>query len=766
MVLKKAKEIFIKRLKRKYQRKNPKKSNSKKKFIYLTLGIIGLLFLSGLIFSYFWVFKDLPSPRNLSDNAFPVSTEIYDRNGVLLYEIYADQNRKPIELQNIPKYFINATIAIEDKDFYKHGGFALTGIIRAVYKDLFQGRQEGGSTITQQLIKNTLLSPERTLQRKAKELVLSFFTEIIYSKDEILTMYLNHVSYGGTAYGVEQASQTYFDKSAKDLTLAESALLAGLPQAPSRYSPFGATPELAKQRQKQVLQRMVDDKHITQQEADTAYEEKLNYAKPKTDIKAPHFVMFVKSFLEEKYGQKMVEQGGLRVTTTLDLKLQDYAQASVSAEIEKLKQYNVTNGSALITQPSTGEILAMIGSRNYFDEEIDGNVNLTTSLRQPGSSIKPLNYALGLLKGYPASTLFLDIATCFNAPGQPAAYCPKNYDGSFHGLVDMRKSLANSYNIPAVKMLAINGIEDFIATASAMGISTWKDPSNYGLSLTLGGGEVKMTDLATAFGVIANSGIRIDLNPILKIEDYKGKVLEEYDHVNNPPQGKRILPAEVTFIISNIMADNNARIPAFGANSELVIKGKTVSVKTGTTDDLRDNWTVGFTPEFLTTVWVGNNDNSKMNGWVVSGVTGASPIWNSIMSYLLKDRKDVIPPKPENVIGTNVCAWQSKKDETTGSEQHTCEGRYEYFIKGTESNQLHGKIENKGIWIDKATQRPPETGQPTDGLDLELQEKTVASDLFTTDYCISCSHEGEKPKVVNMDEFFQRLNDDKLKKKW
>ncbi|MGI5827696.1 MAG: transglycosylase domain-containing protein [Patescibacteria group bacterium] len=760
-----AKKTWEKRQKQKNVKKQKKQSRTKsysfsiekswlkhlgKTRYTLALGFVVLLLLVFSVASYLFIFKDLPSPTNLTKNDFPVSTEIYDREGRLLYEIYAEQNRKPIKLKNIPRHVKEATIAIEDKDFYKHGGFAITGITRALYKNIFKGEFQGGSTITQQLVKTALLTPERTIRRKVRELLLSSVIEILYSKDEILEMYLNHIPYGGTAYGIEQAAHLYFGKSAKDLSLAESALLAGLPQAPSRYSPFGSNPELAKQRQEQVLQRMVEDGYITPEEKEQAYNTKLTYAKQHIDIKAPHFVLYVKDLLVEKYGQKKVEQGGLRVTTTLDLPFQEYAQASVAAEIATLERYNVTNGATLVTKPSTGEILAMVGSRGYFDEAIDGKVNLTTSLRQPGSSIKPLNYALGIFKGYPASTMFLDIPTCFTAPGQPSAYCPKNYDGRFHGPQQMRYALANSYNIPAVKMLALNTVEDFIATASAMGISTWHNPKNYGLSLTLGGGEVKMVDMAVAFGTLANSGIRIDLNPILKVETYKGEILEEYNHEKNPPTGKRILPPEVTFIISDILADNRARIPAFGAYSKLVIPDKTVSVKTGTTDDLRDNWTVGYTPEFLAAVWVGNNDNSKMNGYVVSGVTGAAPIWNSVMSYVLDGREDVIPPKPENVIGTSVCAYQ----QTNPENPQTCEGRFEYFIKGTETNQLHGYIAKKNTWIDKETGRPPLPGKVDN---LELQERLMASDAFTADYCVDCSHEGEPPTTINLNQFYSKL---------
>ncbi|OGD63682.1 hypothetical protein A2160_04510, partial [Candidatus Beckwithbacteria bacterium RBG_13_42_9] len=653
--------------------------------------IFGLLCFLGSL-SFFYVFKDLPSPTKLSQGQFPVSTQIFDRNGKMLYEIYAEQDRTPVKLSDLPDYLKKATISIEDKDFYRHRGFAYRGIIRAAYYTLFRKDLQGGSTITQQLIKTALLTPERTVQRKIREALLAWAVEIIYSKDEILEMYLNHVPYGGTAYGIEQASQRYFGKHAMDLNLAEAVLLAGLPQAPTTFSPFGANPELAVQRQKQVLQRMVEDGYITDQQRKAAEETKLTFAPQRTDIQAPHFVLYVKDLLVTKYGQQMVEQGGLRVTTTLDLDLQNQAQASLSAEVKQLEKLNVTNGAALVTKPRTGEVLAMVGSRDYFDTEHDGNVNVTIRLRQPGSSIKPLNYALGLLSGYTAGTMFLDIPICFMVEYQPS-YCPKNYDGNFHGPVTMRQALANSYNIPAVKMLALNGVENMITTASAMGITTWDDPSHYGLSLTLGGGEVKMVDMAVAFGVFANQGRKVDLNPILKIEDYQGKILEKYEPENQPAAGKRVLPAEVTYIISNILADNGARSAAFGPSSQLVIPGKTVSVKTGTTDSLRDNWTIGYTPSYLTAVWVGNNDNSPMNPYLVSGITGAAPIWNDIMSTVLAHQPNESFNKPENIVSQPICYYAPNPSDPNAPPSN-CQGQ-ELFIKGTERN-IYGKIEKKG----------------------------------------------------------------------
>ena len=707
--------------------------------------------------SFFYIFKDLPSPTQLSSGEFPVSTQIFDRHGQLLYEIYAEQDRTPIKLSELPEHVKQATIAIEDKDFYHHKGFAYRGIIRATYNTLVKKDLQGGSTITQQLIKTALLTPERTIQRKIREALLAWTAEIIYSKDEILEMYLNHVPYGGTAYGIEQAAQRYFGKHAKDLNLAEAALLAGLPQAPTRFSPFGAHPELTKERQKQVLTRMVEDHYIDEAEKQTAEQVELKFASQRTDIQAPHFVMYIRDLLVEKYGQRQVEQGGLRVTTSLDLDLQNKAQASLSAEIKRLEKLNVTNGAALVTKPKTGEILAMIGSKDYFDTDNDGNVNLTIRLRQPGSSIKPLNYVTALLQGYTAATMFLDIPTCFQVENQPL-YCPRNYDNSFHGSVSMRQALANSYNIPAVKMLALNGVESMIATASAMGISTWTDPSRYGLSLTLGGGEVKMTDMALAFGVFANQGRRVNLTPLLKIVDYQGKVLEEYQPTEHPPVGERVLPPEVTFIISDILADNNARAPAFGSQSSLVIPNKTVSVKTGTTDNLRDNWTIGYTPSFLTAVWVGNNDNSPMNQWLVSGITGAAPIWNDIMSAVLVNQPEEKFKKPDNLINQSACYFPPPSTDET-QETPTCQGQTEYFIQGTEGKTF-GSIQKKGTWIYRDTGRPPEEGQ-TDNL--ELQEKLIASDMFTVDYCLDCNHENEPPRVINYNQFRQNL-DEKLQK--
>lgn len=691
------------------------------------LGIVFLL--TSLILGGLYLFlKDLPSPAKLARPlAFPVSSKVLDRNGELLYEIYADQNRTPIKIAELPPYVTQATIAIEDKNFYRHHGFDTGGILRALYKTLTGQRLEGGSTITQQLVKVTLLTPERTLSRKIKEAILTVATEILYTKEAILEMYVNHIPYGGTTYGIEAAAKRYFGKSAKDLTLAEASLLAGLPQAPSRYSPW-SSPDAAKSRQAQVLDRMVEESFITKDEAGKAKESELIYQSAGIDIRAPHFVMYVRDLIENKYGSELVTKGGLKVTTSLDINLQEAAEATLAAELKNLSRLKISNGAAVVTNPQTGEILAMIGSKDYWSEDIDGKFNVTTSLRQPGSSIKPINYALGIENRIiTPSTMLLDTPICFTSAGSPR-YCPKNYDNTFRGLTQIRFALGNSLNIPAVKVLALNGLDNFIEFAKKMGIVSLGDPKNYGLSLTLGGGEVTMLDMATAFGVFANDGERVNLDPLLKVEDASGATLYSRDVSN--VNSERVISSETAFLISHILSDNNARSAAFGTNSVLNVPGKTVAVKTGTTNNLRDNWTIGYTQDFLVATWVGNNDNSPMS-YVASGVTGASPIWQKIMRYVLRDRKTPGWPKPEQGIeGASVCTDSG----TIPSPDRPCDTRYEYFIEG--SVPTVSTIFKKELFVNRITHHPP--NNESEFGDVEAKEQLVASDPFVREYCINC----------------------------
>lgn len=690
---------------------------------------------------FVWLFWGIPLPTNLSSQEKPVSTKLFDRTGKLIYEIYTDQRRSPIKLADLPPYIKWSVISIEDKTFYTNYGFSITGMIRGAFNTIFRQKLQGGSTLTQQLVKNSLLIPDRTVKRKIREFALTIFVEAIYSKDQILEMYLNQVPYGSTAYGIESASELYFDKPAKNLTLSESSLLAGLLASPTLYSPFGAHPEYAKQRQLEVLRRMVDDKHITQAEADAAYAVPLNYAQVKP-TQATHFALWIKEQLVEKYGEKVVEQGGLRVTTTLDLDLQNFAQDAVATEVAKLKNQHVGNGAAIATRPKTGEILAMVGSKDYYATDEDGKVNVILAKRQPGSSIKPLNYALAIRdKKITPSTVLADVPTCFNVVGQPI-YCPVNYDGGFHGAVQARFALGNSYNIPAVRVLALNGLDNFVSFAYQMGLTTLTDPNKYGLSLTLGGGEVRPYDMAEAFGVFANQGIKQPLVSILKVEDWKGKVLEENKLSDIELTGERVLDPGVAFLVSHILYDNNARTAAFGPSSYLVVKNHPeVSVKTGTTNDRRDNWTIGYTGDAVVAVWVGNNDNSEMSG-AVSGVSGASPIWNRIIKNVLdKAEKGVYDPKedghawplqPDNVVGKSICNITGQlppNDDGSG-----CGLRFEYFLKDNvptikDGQRLDLTIDNNSHEI-AAHDAPPDQ--------VSVQNHPVVIDPLGTPYCLDC----------------------------
>ncbi len=709
---------------------------------YLVIFVL-IFLLASLIF----ILKDLPAPAQLTNGSVSQTTKILDRNGKLLYNIFVSENRTIIPLSDIPLTVREATLAVEDKDFYHHGGIDFFGGVLRAIKDNLSGKPlEGGSTITQQLVKNSLLTNERTVTRKIKEAVLSFWTENIYTKDQILTMYLNRIPYGGTAYGIEEASQVYFGKHAKDLDLAESALLAGLPQAPTYYSPFGTDPTRATNRQKEVLNLMVQNGYINHDQYLAASNEPLVFATLSAGIKAPHFVAYVKEQLVQKYGEDLVEKGGLKVTTSLDLDLQETAQASLSAEVAKQASLKVGNGAAMVTNPKTGEILAMIGSTDYFSTG-SGNVNVTLALRSPGSSIKPLNYALGFLKGTTTpATAWIDSAFCF-PPYAGKSYCPQNYDGKFHGVVQTRFALGESLNIPAVKELAQNTVPDFIATASAMGITTLNDdPNRYGYSLTLGGGEIKMIDMMVAFGVFANAGRKQDLVSVLKVEDQNGKVLEE-NKFEEPklqktwdgsttwiPHDNYVLPSEVTYLISHILLDDGARSGTFGAGSILNIPGQTVSVKTGTTEDKRDNWTIGFTPSYVTAVWVGNNDNTPMSPYLESGDTGAAPIWHDIMTYLLKGKQPEWPQKPAGIVFEQICSLSGLLPN------NDCPTRGEYFIKAFVPKDKDNVWNQKqSIPVYKDTHKQPKPNDKPTPDQLTNEDHVVISDPFQKNFCVDCT---------------------------
>jgi len=589
--------------------------------------------------------KDLPSPSKLSERHVAESSKILDRTGqVVLYEIHGEENRTAISFDQMPKAVKEATVAAEDANFYNHHGLDFKAIARAAIADVMgQSRDQGASTITQQLIKNSILDRSKTFTRKIKEAILSLELEQKFNKNQILEMYLNEIPYGSNAYGIEAAAQTFFGKNAASLDLAECAYLAAMPQAPTYYSPYGTHSGELKQRQEWVLDRMAELGYLSQQEADAAKQEDvLKDVRPlRNNILAPHFVMYVKDWLANKYGEDVVAQGGFKVYTTLDFQKQQWAEQAVSeGGAKNERSYNAHNAALVSIDPKNGEILAMVGSRDYFDTENDGNVNVATSQRQPGSSFKPFAYAVAFSKGYTPNTMLYDTKTNFKGAGTQD-YTPQNFNGKFNGPVSMREALGNSLNIPAVKTLYLAGVDDTINFARSMGITTLKNTGNYGLALVLGGGAVTLLDETSAYGVFANDGIRFDPQAVLRIEDGSGKTIYE-----KTDQGRRVVPTNVARTIDDVLSDNGARAKIFGSHSTLYVDGYKVAAKSGTTQEFRDGWTVGFTSNFVTGVWTGNNDSSPTTQG--EGVFTAGPIWNAYMRQVLPTLpKDSFPPAPD-----------------------------------------------------------------------------------------------------------------------
>ncbi|HLL61019.1 MAG TPA: transglycosylase domain-containing protein [Candidatus Nitrosocosmicus sp.] len=648
--------------------------------VVLMIATLMLMFI-GTVGIFAWYSKDLPSPGKVQRTS-GYSTVFLDRDGKVIYELYKDQNRIPVTHDQVSDYVKKATVAIEDKNFYKHKGFSPWGMFRGVIiNTLRSGRATGGSTLTQQLIKNAVLTSERSINRKIKEFILSSEIERRYSKDEIITMYLNEAPYGGAYWGVESASKGYFGKSAKDLNLIESAILAGLPQQPSYYSPYIGEEGAYKGRTKDVLRRMREDGYITKDQEKKALADlnKIKFTSPKVSITAPHFIFYVRDQIVKMYGEKILDSG-LRIKTTLSLDDQKDAEKIVSEEIEKIKSLNATNGSLVAIDSKSGEIRAMVGSYDYNDTKY-GKFNTALAQRQPGSAVKPITYALAFEKGYTPSTVLMDLKTSFPIAGSKD-YSPVNYDGKFRGPVQLRFALGNSLNIHAVKLLAMVGIKDFMQKAYDMGLDTMEPTQanldRYGLSLTLGGGDSNLLALTSAFSVFARGGERKDPISILEIKDIKGKTIFK----STKPKSKRVLSEGSSYLISHILSDNNARIDAFGPSSLLRIPNKTVAVKTGTTDDKGDNWAIGYTKDITVGVWVGNNDNSAMNSRIASGVTGASPIWSRAMKEYLTRYSDGFLDKPSNVEAHEI-------DSYLGGLPHEGNAkRSEYFIKGTEPKEI------------------------------------------------------------------------------
>lgn len=654
--------------------------------IFSLVGVVGGILLLTILFA--WTARSLPNPNEVvRRDGF--STKIVDRDGSTLYDLYTDYNRLPVKFEEIPENLRHATVAVEDKEFYTHEGFSVWGMIRGASRLVTRGRAQGGSTLTQQLVKNVLLSSDRTLIRKFKELVLSLQIERKFSKDEILTMYLNEAPYGGTAIGIAAASERYFGKEPRDLTLTQAAILAGMPQAPSRYSPYGSDPKAYVGRAGAVLRRMREDGYITKEaeEASLAELPNVEFKDQTVEIRAPHFVFYVKDQLVELLGEAIVEEGGYTVTTTLDTELQETAQSAVKEEIEKLVKLKVGNGAAMVMNPQNGEILAMVGSKDYFAKDYDGEVNVVMSMRQPGSTIKPVTYAAAFAKGYSPATMLLDVPTKFQGGKEGEFYEPKNYDGKFHGPVQLRFALGSSLNIPAVKLLSLVGLKDMLQLANDLGFEslapTATNMQRFGLSVTLGGGEVRLFDLVRAYSAFANGGEKLEPVSILKVEK-DGKTIYEAKQAKK----QRVISEEVAFLINHVLYDNNARLMTFGANSYLNMNGRAIAVKTGTTNDRRDNWTIGWSNKAIVGVWVGNNDNSPMTD-VASGVTGASPIWRKIMLKAWEEYKGDDFKAPSGVEARQV-------DVISGYPEHDgYPTRADYFVKGTaptEPDPVHTKV--------------------------------------------------------------------------
>ena len=646
--------------------------------------ILSLVVVIAGVAAYRHYSQDLPSVELLGSHRPFETTRLYARDGTtVLYEIFDPQvgQRTVIPFEDLPNHLKQATIAIEDANFYTNPGVNITSIARAAWANATNQPegQGGASTITQQLVRNVLFAPEerneRTIRRKVREAILAYRISEHYSKDQILWLYLNEIPYGNNAYGIEAAAQAYFGLSARELSLPQAALLAGLPQAPSRLDPL-TNPEAAKERQRQVLNAMVRHGMISQTEALAAWETPLSVKSARVDLQAPHFVFYVRSLLEARYGNERLYRGGLRVITTLDPHWQDVAQQKVEQRISEIRDQNATNGAVVMLDPQTNQVLAMVGSVDYNDAAIDGNVNVALAERQPGSTLKPFVYATTMMQGWTAATVLWDVPTEYALAGGEI-YAPQNYDRAFHGPVSMRTALANSFNIPALKALEYVGIDRFLQQLHAMGISTLNDRPRYGLSLALGGGEVKLLDLTAAYSVFANKGMYRPPTSILRVENTRGEVLETWNEVE-PVQVLGANGAGIAYLISNILSDNSAREWMFGSENALELSdNRPAAVKTGTTDDDRDSWAVGYTPQVVVGVWVGNSDNSPMQA--VPGSFGAAVIWQRIMEAYHQDLPPTPFERPATIIDHDVCVL-SGKNPTPACPQVASE----LFIEGTQ----------------------------------------------------------------------------------
>lgn len=687
----------------------------------LFLAIAGLLVWISLI--------DLPDFKAFEERKVTNSTKIYDSTGeVLLYDTNRDMRRTEIPFEEMGDYIKHASIAVEDHAFYEHNGIRVTSLMRAILINTITGSfSQGGSTITQQVVKNSLLNQKKTITRKLKEFVLAIKLERVFSKDEILAIYLNDNPYGGTIYGVEEAAQSYFGVPAKELTIAQAAYLAAMPKAPSYYSPYGKHLDKLQERKNLVLSEMKTYGYITEDEYRTALSEEVVFQPQKiSNIKAPHFVFYIENYLEEKYGADAVKEGGMTVITTLDAELQEKAEEIVARRaLENEKNWEATNMALVAIDPNTGGILSMVGSRNYFDKEIDGAYNIATALRQPGSSFKPFVYATAFLKGYTPDTVLFDVPTEFQASCSPYGvgtncYMPQNYDGKHVGPITLRNALAQSRNVPAVQLLYLAGLTDSIKVARDMGITTLRESADYGLTLVLGGGEVSLLDMVSAYSTFAHEGVHMPYTGILSITDRDGTVLEQYS-----PKPETVLDRNVALMISDILSDNVARAPLFGSNSFLYFGGTDVAGKTGTTNNNKDAWLLGYTPTITLGVWSGNNDNTPMKkGSAISG-----PAWNEYMKLALEKYPSTPFPDPIYDYKNDYSVKPLFRGIWLGNETYLVDSvsgklATEFTPPSTTVEKVVANVHSTLYWVDKNNPRGPIPSDP--GRDSQFENWEVA----------------------------------------
>lgn len=732
------------------------------------------------IFVFYIFTVNIPNIGNFNERRIAQATKIYDRTGeILLYDIHGEENRTVIPFEDIPKHVKDATLALEDTSFYSHKGIRPISTLRAILKNIFTGSSEGGSTITQQLVKNTLLSNEKTILRKVKEWILAIKLERSLAKDEILSLYLNQIPYGGGSYGIESAAETFFEKKAKDLSLIETAYLVSLPKAPSYYSPYGKHRNELVERARFTLKRMKDSGFLTESEFNIALNEKIDFAPPKNQgISAPHFVLEVKEKLNEMFGEDAVERNGFKITTTLDADLQQKSEEIVLKYSElNLKNFNANNASVVVVDPKTGDILAMIGSKNYFEKPspegcspgincaFDPQVNVALRHRQPGSALKPFVYATAFKKGLTPETVVFDLQTEFNpscnpdgtpVPGgdEKQCYHPENFDEKFRGPISLRESLAQSLNVPSVKVLYMTGLNESLATTKDFGITTLNDPARYGLTLVLGGGEVSLLELTSAFGVFANDGIKNNHRDILKIESPDGKII--FEAQNSPVE---VVEKNIARTINDILSDNKSRTPAFGEFSALYFKSRQVAAKTGTTNDYRDAWVLGYTPQISIGAWAGNNDNTAMEKKVAGFIV--APFWHEIMDYALSKIGSESFIAPDKLIAEKPIL----RGEWKGGKEYTIDkisGKLatEYTPKETEEKKVIQEIHSELFWIDKNNPSGPVPENPTDDQQFKNWEQVTRS--WAVSQNLPDQNESVIPKEkdnIHLPEKFPKISD-------